>query len=252
MESQQKSSDLNETKSAADLILGAGPKVWMKCPAPGCDAEVVVLSRMGFCGSCTEKKQAEIDAEKAVVARKATAEARVLQFLKQKGADEYHFDKYQTELGNSEAFNAAKAFDPLRDNLYIFGPCGTGKTHLAGALFREALYAGHEAVIYTPPQLMRLFRGKESREEDALLKRFSLIPVFVIDDLGVGKATEFANQILYEIIGLREADYRNGLVITSNLSLDEIMVKMGEARFKSRVGGMCRAIRVSGKDRRTA
>jgi DNA replication protein DnaC len=238
----------NQTKKSLATTISEArikePK-WVKCPECG-EEYGGLVEFTGICGLCTERKKTLSQNEE----QKKGANERILKFLGQKGFDQYTFARFNVTLENQEAFNAAKAFEPVRDNFYFYGNCGTGKTHLAGAIFREAVAKGIDAVIYTQPQLMRLFRGKEAHEEETLLARFAKMDVFIIDDLGVGKATEFANQILYEIIGLREMGYKNGLVITSNFSLDEIMVKMGEGRFRSRVAGMCRTVRVGGKDRR--
>ena len=98
---------------------------------------------------------------------------------------------------------------------------------------------------------MRLFRGREADEEFALLKLFDGYRCLVIDDLGVGRSTEFSNQIIYEIIERRANAMRNGLIITSNLSLDEFAQKSGDDRLPSRIMGLCRRIKItSEKDMR--
>ena len=62
--------------------------------------------------------------------------------------------------------------------------------------------------------------------------------------------TEYSMSIFYEILDGRLMQKQNGLIITSNLSLNELAVKMGDDRITSRIAGMCRVISLGGDDRR--
>ena len=62
-------------------------------------------------------------------------------------------------------------------------------------------------------------------------------------------------QILYEVINERDKSMMSGLVITSNYSLHELAKRMTEGpddqeadRIVSRLGGLCRAVKVGGPD----
>ena len=72
--------------------------------------------------------------------------------------------------------------------------------------------------------------------------------VLIIDDLGANKATEWVRQITYYIINEREQRMLP-IVITSNFSLEEIAEQI-DSRISSRIAGMCKSIKLSGKDRR--
>ena len=50
---------------------------------------------------------------------------------------EFTFERYQVTPGNQLAYERSKAFSPATDNLYLWGPCGVGKTHLAYAIARR-------------------------------------------------------------------------------------------------------------------
>ena len=64
-------------------------------------------------------------------------------------------------------------------------------------------------------------------------------PMLVIDDLGSEKLTEFSEQILFEIIDLRIINAVNGLIITSNLPLEDMVKRLGSERITSRIAMLC-------------
>lgn len=218
-----------------------GESAYLTCP--GCKGEFTRLTDKGYCLDCEEKA---INQERERVKRDQFVETR----LGSKGAKEFIFETYKQGSGNLDAYNACLGFNPMAHNLYLFGSCGTGKTHLAGAAWRNRLEAGLKCEFIKHPELSRLFRKREGDEEAALLKKFAEFDVLVIDDIGVGRSTEFSNQILYEILDARVSNYRNGLILTSNLSLEEFAAKVGDDRLPSRIGGICKSIKIDGRDHR--
>src|SRR5437879_5621644 len=49
---------------------------------------------------------------------------------------EFTFERYKVMPANQLGFERSKSFNPACDNLYLWGPCGVGKTHLAYAIAR--------------------------------------------------------------------------------------------------------------------
>ena len=156
-----------------------------------------------------------------------------------------------------------KKIESTKESCFVTGGCGTGKTHIAiGALkhFIQQLPCGYfqcypdiqvqEAEFITVPELLMKIRSCFSLNEceETIVKKYSNIPFLVLDDLGVEKTSEWALQTLYIIINNR---YSNCLqtVITSNFSIEEISEKLGD-RIASRVAGMCKIVKLTGKDRR--
>lgn len=130
-------------------------------------------------------------------------------------------------------------------NLFVFGPAGTGKTHLATALVRSNPYT----IIWKPQEIYRKFRGLDgSEQEEKLLGKFIHSDQIVIDDLGVDKRTDFSFSILYEIIEGRDMALKNGMIVTSNLSLSALAERLGGDQIISRLAGMCKIIELSGND----
>ena len=205
---------------------------------PSCNGEWTKLELIGICYDCALTKKNEVKAAEKL-------KGDTLAFIGIKGYEQYTLEKFKSLPGTEGALAACKGFDPETDNLYIHGVCGSGKSHLAIATWRKFFDGKKSGAVYRQPDIMRLFRGREADEEFALLKSFDSYRCLVIDDLGVGKSTEFSNQIVYEIIERRANAMRNGLIITSNLSLDEFAQKAGDDRLPSRIMGLCRRIKIT-------
>jgi DNA replication protein DnaC len=205
------------------------------------------------CGIIEAGKKAQEDEEKLKAAKARLHASQREKFLKmfggQKPVDEYTFDKFDPVM-NLPAFQRAKNFNPLSENLFFYGTTGIGKTHLAVALAREQFERGYDVLFFRVPDLMREFRRNlDADKEDALLKRLITTPILVIDDFGVGKATEYVIERLHEVIDGRQNDYRNGLVITSNLSLNGIAETFKD-RIADRLNGLCELIKLEGQSHR--
>lgn len=158
-------------------------------------------------------------------------------------------DTFSVNEQNGSAFRAADSFNPETDNLYLFGSCGTGKTHLACMVAQRAIIdLALRAEYIQPGRLLRRVRGKTGDEEQEEIDRLAKLDVLVLDDLGAEKDTEYAVQILYEVIDGRVMSYKNGLVVTSNLSLPELAKKFGDDRLPSRLAGLCKVVEITGND----
>ena len=187
------------------------------------------------------------------------------EWIKLREAKKNNFDAYVKACGMPKIFQGVKfSVDEecfLRNSLFITGGFGTGKTYKAVSIlkgFIKNLPCGHfiepfkniPIFITIPELLMEIrsyFNSATISEMDAL-KRYFDSPLLILDDLGVEKTTEWALQSLYVIINKRLSEERE-TIITSNLSLDELKDKIGD-RIVSRIVGMCKVIKLVGKDRR--
>lgn len=147
------------------------------------------------------------------------------------------------KFDNEEAKKACADFPNC--NLFLYGPAGTGKTHLATALIRKYL----PFLSTKPQQIYRRLRDFQKGNESQAIANYVNIRSLLIDDLGTEKVTDFSFSVTYEIIDGRWMDKRNGLIITSNLSPDLLVQRIGD-RIPSRIASLCRIIKLEGKDRR--
>lgn len=227
-----------------NTITSASQGEWVKCPGCGSEVRPFHIDSSGHCFICYEHLRKNQRAA-AYEQERASAMAAKLGGYK---ALNFTYESFVVAEGNQDAFDAASSFDYQTDNLYLFGACGTGKTHLACMVAREAMEKNLCAEYIQPGRLLRRVRGKTGAEEQAEIDRLAGLDVLVLDDLGAEKDTEYAIQILYEVVDGRVMSYRNGLVITSNLPLPELARKLGDDRLPSRLAGLCKVIEITGND----
>lgn len=163
---------------------------------------------------------------------------------------EFRFETFNTEPQNAEAFGLARAFNPDRDNLYLWGACGVGKTHLAFAIAKAACEVGRSVEFLKPPQLLRRVRMRDPDEEQRAIDQIARADLFVLDDLGIGNDTLFARQVFQEILDARMFAYRAGLVVTSKYSLGALAAKLDDDTITSRLAGLARIVHLGGEDHR--
>ncbi len=167
--------------------------------------------------------------------------------------DSFTVEKFDRTPANSKVLEGVQGFNPKKSNIYLHGPAGVGKTHLAVALTRR-FWQGRDGytVVWKMTQVNRSVRCADSAaDESSKIRRLIDQRVLVLDDLGTEKLTEFTHGLLYEIIDGRYMAGRGGLAITSNLSLDELAERLKDDRIPSRLAGMCAVFDLKGeRDRR--
>jgi DNA replication protein DnaC len=159
------------------------------------------------------------------------------------------------------AYNIAKKyaeeFQPdTKHGIVFYGHAGSGKTHLAIAIAR---YIIEEKQI--PVKFMRIvdllleirktFDENETwkaENESELLRKYALVPLLVLDDIGSEKITDWVRQVLYHVIDERWIEARP-IIVTSNLTLEELEARLGE-RIASRIAGIARLIEMKDHDYR--
>lgn len=149
--------------------------------------------------------------------------------------------------------NAFESMKETRRGLYIHGKAGTGKTHIAYALFanvREvvhssASFANTTELLYSIRKDFDLPYCEKANTEEELLKGRG---VLFLDDFGAEKLTEWALEVFYLVIN-RRYNEKLPIVFTSNLSPQALVERVGE-RVASRIVEMCDVFEVTGKNRR--
>ena len=123
-----------------------------------------------------------------------------------------------------------------RWSILFHGPCGTGKTHLAVAIARVKLLELERTVIFwkVPELLLELRKGFDNGSYNETIQEVKNADVLILDDWGMHKATDWADEQLDAIMDFRYSrfeDWFNATIVTTNLSFKDL-----QPRVRSRLG----------------
>lgn len=137
----------------------------------------------------------------------------------------------QTAAERVKAVCEAYAREP-QGWLVLVGGTGSGKTHLAYAIAREALGRGLGAMWATVPDMLDSLRASyEADAYEETMRALGQAPLVVLDDLGTEQATPWAVEKLFQIVNGRY-NRRLPLVVTSNVDVRSGRI---EERIRSRL-----------------
>lgn len=151
-----------------------------------------------------------------------------------------------------------KVFEKMvetRRGIYIHGGVGSGKTHIAYALFKnvkEVLKLERDPLFWNTTELLaeikedfdRRYDSKHHIDEELMTARV----VLFLDDIGAEKPTDWVQETFYRILNGR---YERMLptVFTSNLTIAQLAERMGD-RIASRIVETCDIVHLKGEDKR--
>lgn len=200
-----------------------------------------------------ERQQAERDAE--IEAKRREEEARemrkrVRRIIGDSGMNARFlrrtFDTFQPTNENQKALRVCAAYadafreklpknnpEPGRNGLFITGPKGTGKTHLAAAIANQLMQQGTPVICMTMIDLLeRIKRTYEQNRqyggeisEGSVLDTYKRVQLLIIDDMGKEPATEWAVSKIYAIINARYEAYMP-TIITTNYTDAELVRRL--------------------------
>lgn len=132
------------------------------------------------------------------------------------------FASWNTDPSRDAAFRAAVAASQTTPALWLWGPPQVGKTHLAAAIANAFLEQAIPTIFTTGVRF--LDRVRQSYDRDGALRGehrdiveiFARVQVFVLDDLGKERFSEWAAEKLYDLVN-RRFETNLPVIVTSNI-----------------------------------
>jgi DNA replication protein DnaC len=108
------------------------------------------------------------------------------------------------------------SFVDRQENVLVFGPPGSGKTHLLCALGQELVRSGRKVLFWSTELLVQeLLAAKRDLKLSRVLKRLAGYEVLILDDLGYVQQSREEMEVLFTL--LAERYERGSVLLTSNL-----------------------------------
>lgn len=112
------------------------------------------------------------------------------------------------------------AFIEKKQNVFILGPSGVGKSHLAQAIGHQACRREYDTLFYCTYQLFEwIYAGRGDGTHKRRLAQVIKMPLLILDDFGLQAINEAQQADLYQLIAERYE--KSSTIITSNRDFDE-------------------------------
>lgn len=174
---------------------------------------------------------------------------------------------YRASSGNGSqlrAFNYAYRlvhdYPAVGRGLLLAGPCGVGKTHLAAAIIHGLIEKGVPCLFYEVGALLKeiqeSYGSPAGVSESKVLAPVYRAEVLVLDELGAPRPTEWARDMMMNVVGKRYNDRMLTIFTTNYMDerswpSEETLEDRVGARLRSRLFEMCRTVIMDGPDYRT-
>ena len=194
------------------VVLMGQAMIW-NLEKPRCDCEKAVAFWKGW-----DAKQEKIKKEKELAEEQELRKQKIESILGKSGIKKRYLsrtiDSFSVTAENKRSFEVATDYiNNFREyftqgkGLYLEGPCGTGKTHLALAIALAIINTGVPVICKTSIDILgdikRCYERNSEVTEEEVLEAYKTVDLLIIDDLGKEQVTEWSVPVLYSILNER-------------------------------------------------
>lgn len=194
------------------VVLMGQAMIW-NLEKPRCDCEKAVAFWKGW-----NAKQEKIKKEKELAEEQELRKQKIESILGKSGIKKRYLsrtiDSFSVTAENKKSFEVAtdyiknfREYFTQGKGLYLEGPCGTGKTHLAIAIALAIINTGVPVICKTSIDILgdikRCYERNSEVTEEEVLEAYKTVDLLIIDDLGKEQVTEWSVPVLYSILNER-------------------------------------------------
>lgn len=194
------------------VVLMGQAMIW-NLEKPRCDCEKAVAFWKGW-----DAKQEKIKKEKELAEEQELRKHKIESILGKSGIKKRYLsrtiDSFSVTAENKRSFEVAtdyiknfREYFTQGKGLYLEGPCGTGKTHLAIAIALAIINTGVPVICKTSIDILgdikRCYERNSEVTEEEVLEAYKTVDLLIIDDLGKEQVTEWSVPVLYSILNER-------------------------------------------------
>lgn len=194
------------------VVLMGQAMIW-NLEKPRCDCEKAVAFWKGW-----DAKQEKIKKEKELAEEQELRKQKIESILGKSGIKKRYLsrtiDSFSVTAENKRSFEVAtdyiknfREYFTQGKGLYLEGPCGTGKTHLAIAIALVIINTGVPVICKTSIDILgdikRCYERNSEVTEEEVLEAYKTVDLLIIDDLGKEQVTEWSVPVLYSILNER-------------------------------------------------
>lgn len=152
--------------------------------------------------------------------KKLAAALRRANFRNQKTLEEFDFT-FNPNINRGLVTELASCrFIKEKVAVFIVGPCGTGKSHIAQALGHCAIRNGYDVLFTTTSKMLNLLNAARATNSfDRQFSKLAGVDLLIIDDFGLKPLKGTQDEDFHEVIAERYE--RKSTIVTSNLDIPE-------------------------------
>jgi DNA replication protein DnaC len=107
-----------------------------------------------------------------------------------------------------------------RENIFLVGPVGVGKSHIAQALGHIACRMGYDVLFARAAKMFRYLNGGRADDSwERRIKQYISVQLLIIDDFGLKPLTPIQSDDFYEVVN--ERYMKKSTIFTSNRPIED-------------------------------